>query len=65
MGEETCQWQRIKDLVWKTACDHQIGTPRKWEPIPGMACICCKKPVEVVDGGVVDTDSVPAGTVGV
>ena len=65
MGEETCQWQRIKDLVWKTACDHQIGTPRKWEPIPGMACIACKKPVEVVDDGVVGTDSVPAGTVGV
>lgn len=46
---ETCKWKRIKDLVWQTECNHQIGTPRKWEPIEGMACICCKKPVEVVE----------------
>lgn len=47
--DETCKWIRTKDLVWKTECEHQIGTPKKWEPVPGMACICCKKPVEVED----------------
>jgi len=47
--EETCKWKRVAELVWQTGCDHQIGTPRQWEPIEGMACICCKKPVEVED----------------
>ena len=58
MTDETCKWNRIKDLVWQTACDHQIGTPRKWEPIPGMACIACKKPVEMMDE---DLCGVPRG----
>jgi len=48
MFDETCKWIRTKDLVWDTQCKHQVGTPRKWEPIEGMACICCKKPVEVM-----------------
>ena len=47
--EESCKWTRVANLVWKTECDHQVGTPRTWEPIPGMACMCCKKPVEVVN----------------
>lgn len=56
MFDETCKWIRTKDLVWDTECKHQVGTPRKWEPIEGMACICCKKPVEVVnEGRIVDT----------
>ena len=56
MFDETCKWIRIKDLIWDTECKHQVGTPRKWEPIEGMACMCCKKPVEVVnDGRIVDT----------
>ena len=50
MLEETCKWKKVAELVWQTECNHQIGTPRKWEPVPGMACMCCKKPVEVVDG---------------
>lgn len=45
--EETCKWKRVANLVWQTECNHQIGTPRQWEPVEGMACICCKKPVEV------------------
>ena len=49
MFDETCKWQRVKDLVWSTECKHQIGTPRSWDPVPDMACICCKKPVEVVN----------------
>jgi len=47
--EETCKWQRTKPLIWETGCKHHIGTPRSWEPVPGMACMCCKKPLEVVD----------------
>jgi hypothetical protein len=47
MLEETCKWTRVAELIWNTECKHQIGTPKKWEPVPGMACICCKKPVEV------------------
>ena len=47
MDNETCSWYRIKELIWQTECNHQIGTPIEWEPIPGMACMCCKKPVEV------------------
>ena len=49
MFDEHCEWGRVKDLVWNTTCGHQIGTPRSWDPSPGMACICCKKPIEVVD----------------
>jgi hypothetical protein len=49
MIDETCKWHRIKDLVWSTECKHQIGTPRSWDPVEGMACICCKKPVEVLN----------------
>ena len=45
--DETCNWYRIKDLIWQTGCDHQIGTPITWEPVEGMACMCCHKPVEV------------------
>ena len=52
--EETCKWTRVAELIWDTECKHQIGTPRTWEPIPGMACICCKKPVEVVNDGQVE-----------
>jgi len=48
MFDETCKWRRVKDLVWSTECKHQIGTPRSWEP--EGSCICCKKPVEVVNG---------------
>lgn len=47
MLDETCKWIRIKDLVWKTECNHEIGTPRNWEPV-GI-CMCCGKPVEVED----------------
>lgn len=47
MNDETCKWHRIHELIWQTACDHQIGTPVEWEPVPGMACMCCTKPVEV------------------
>jgi hypothetical protein len=47
--EETCKWQRTKPLIWETGCNHHIGTPRSWEPVPGMACMCCKKPLEVVE----------------
>jgi len=49
MIDETCKWRRVKDLIWSTECKHQIGTHKKWEPVEGMACICCKKPVEVVN----------------
>jgi hypothetical protein len=49
MSNETCKWYRIKELIWQTGCEHQIGTPIEWEPVPGMACMCCKKPVEVVN----------------
>ena len=52
--EESCKWTRVANLVWKTECDHQVGTPRTWEPIPGMACMCCKKPVEVVNDGQIE-----------
>jgi hypothetical protein len=47
MFDETCKWRRVKDLVWSTECEHQIGTPRSWEP--EGSCICCKKPVEVMN----------------
>ena len=46
--DETCKWQRVKELVWSTECNHQIGTPKSWEPVEGMACFCCHKPIEVV-----------------
>lgn len=53
---DTCKWTRKSHLVWDTQCSHQIGTPRSWDPIEGMACICCKKPVEVAnDERIVDT----------
>ena len=56
MFDETCKWERKNPLVWDTECKHQIGTPRSWDPVPDMACICCKKPVEVVnEGRIVDT----------
>lgn len=47
MFDETCKWTKKNHLVWKTECDHQIGTPRSWEPEGN--CMCCKKPVEVVN----------------
>lgn len=45
--DETCEWNRIKDLIWQTSCNHQVGTARSWEPVPDMACFCCHKPIEV------------------
>ena len=61
---ETCKWTRTNHLVWDTQCNHQIGTPRSWDPVEGMACMCCKKPVEVANEGrivVPVSDSVGAG----
>ena len=49
MTDQTCKWQRVKELIWQTECDHQIGTPKSWEPIEGMSCFCCHKPIEVVE----------------
>lgn len=50
MFEQKCTWVRIRDLIWETQCKHKIGTPRAWEPIEGMACMCCGKPVYLGEG---------------
>lgn len=49
MISERCPWYRISSLVWETGCDHQIGTPRSWEPKEDSPCMCCKKPVVIVE----------------